>query len=107
MAINDFRAIYLTYCLKKQKDGSYIVLNRDYKPLGLNTYEDVKYEKYPIATKLPGMTKNKAIELSWNDSSETDNIFLYNDGTNPIQSKNNMSEYLKKIEMLAKLKTKE
>lgn len=107
MALNDFRAIYLPYCLKKQEDGKYVVLNREYKPLGFNSYEQFDYSNYPIASNLKGITEKKAIELSWNDSPDKENIFLYNDGTNPIKSKSNMTEYLKKLESLAKLKSTE
>jgi len=105
MALNDFRAIYLPYCLKKQENGKYIVLNRNYKPLGFNSNEEFNYSDFPISSNLKGITEKKAIELSWNDSPDKENIFLYNDGTNPIKSKRNMTEYLKKIESLAKLKS--
>lgn len=45
MALNDFRAIYLPYCLKKQKDGNYIILNREHN-LGFNTSEHIDYSDY-------------------------------------------------------------
>ncbi len=105
MALNDFRAIYLPYYLKKQEDGKYIVLNREYKPLGFNSYEQFNYSDYPISTNLKGITEKKAIELSWNNSPDKENIFLYNDGLNPINSKSNMTKYLKKLELLAKLRS--
>lgn len=104
MALYDFRSIYLPYCLQRQKDGRYIVLNREYKPIGFNTLEHVNYEDYPIAAKIKGITKKTASEISIDSSSNLDMIFLYNDATNPISNSKNMKEYLKKIERLAKLK---
>lgn len=106
MALQDFRAIYLPYCLLKQPNGGYVVLNREYKPIGFNTTNRVNYEDYPIMTKFKSLTKKVAAKLSWSKSENVDEIFLYNDGTNPLNSKKNMDAYLKKIERLAKLKRK-
>ena len=106
MALQDFRAIYLPYCLIKQSNGGYVVLNREYKPLGFNTSDRVEYEDYPITTKFKSLTKKVASELSWSKSESLDEIFLYNDATNPLKSKRDMDVYLKRIERLAKLKRK-
>ncbi len=105
MALNDFRAIYLPYCLKKQENGKYIVLNREYKPLGFNSYEQFNYSNYPISANLKGLTEKKVLELSWNNSPDKEHIFLYNDALNPIKSKDNMAKYLQKLDLLAKLKS--
>jgi hypothetical protein len=35
--LGDVRSVHLAYCIKKQDDGTYVVLNREYKPLGLKT----------------------------------------------------------------------
>ena len=104
MPSGDFRAIFLPYCLKKQADGSYVVLNRNYKPLGFKTTEHVEYSAYPINVKIRGIKPQQATKLSISGSNDTDNIFLYNDATVPIRSKKNMDTYLEKIAMLAKLK---
>lgn len=106
MALQDFRAICLPYCLIRQSNGGYIVLNREYKPLGFNSTNRVDYNDYPITTAFKSLTKKTAVELSWSNSENLDEIFLYNDATNPLKSKKNMDAYLKKIERLAKLKRK-
>lgn len=102
MPLHDFRSIYLPYCLKKQEDGKYAVLNREYKPVGFNTKEFIKYEEFPVTTAFK-ITKAKARKLSYEGSEDTDCIYLYNDGCVPTQNKKNMSSYLEKIELLAKL----
>ena len=48
----DFRKIYLPYCLLKHASGGYIVLNRNYKPIGFSTNEYLIYEDYPIGGSL-------------------------------------------------------
>ena len=46
----------MPYCVQKEAEGKYVVLNRNYKPLGFNTEKGVSYEKYPIIHKLKGLT---------------------------------------------------
>jgi len=78
----DFRSVYLPYCLKKQSNGGYVVLNRDCKPLGFATAKFITYDEFPVTAKIEGITSKVAKELSWNDSDNVDIIYLYNDGTN-------------------------
>lgn len=104
MPSGDFRAVFMPYCLEKQKDGSYVVLNRNYKPLGFKTNEHVDYFAYPVRVKMRGMKSQTAAKLSISGDSNTEKIFLYNDATVPIRSKKNMEMYLEKLEVLAKLK---
>ncbi len=106
MPLGDFRSIYMPYCLQKQEDGSYAVLNREYKPVGFNTRQHIEYEDFPVTTKFKGIGPGVAKKLSWNDSDDTDTIFLYNDGSVPTQSTENMNKYLKKLSILAKLTVK-
>jgi hypothetical protein len=103
MALGDFRAVFLPYCLQKQEDGRYAVLNREYKPVGFYTKDWVKYEEHPVLVKLKGLTKAKSAKLSDKGETNLDEIFLYNDATNPVRSKANMRSYLTKLEILAGL----
>ena len=103
MPLNDFRSVFLPYCLQKQPDGRYAVLNREYKPVGFRTRKYLTYEEYPVLVTLR-ITPSLASEISWNQSRDTDNVFLYDDSCNPIRSQANMQAYLVKIERLAKLK---
>ena len=98
----------LPYCVKKDENNKskYVILGRDYKPLGFNTQELIKYGSYPILYKL-AMTPKKAAKLSWKNDSNVDAIVLYNDGTNPLNSDKDMKEYLKRLELLAKMVIKE
>ncbi|MBP9868569.1 MAG: hypothetical protein KBC88_06530 [Alphaproteobacteria bacterium] len=104
MPLTNFRQIHLPYCLKKNEDGAYIVLNREYKPIGFaDSSQFVKYEDYPIAVKYR-ISKVTAQKLSCDGSADTNAIHLYNDGCIPESSAQNMKCYLEKLAVLAKLK---
>ena len=100
----DFRAVYFPYCIEKQSDGTWVVLNRQYKPVGFNTSDFIEYENYPVSAKLNGIGPGICKKLSYTGQVEGDRVYLYNDGCNPTNSKADMEAYLKKLEILAKLK---
>ena len=109
MAMNDFRAICLPYCLKKQNDGTYLVLNREYKPLSFKTREDnYLNQELPIYLKIKNLT-SKTIEKILNIGegatlqNEGKDLFLYNDKTIPTQ-KEWSENYFKRLGILMKLK---
>jgi hypothetical protein len=104
MPLGDIRSVVLPYVLKRLEDGRYVVLNREYKPVGFLTRVHVKYEDYPIALKLRGLTAAVAKKLSCDGSANLDLIGLYDDGCVPTQSKKNMDAYLERLARLAKLK---
>jgi len=106
MPLGDFRSIYMPYCLEKQDDGSYAVLNREYKPVGFNTREHIDYKAFPVTTPFKGVGQGVAKKLSYKGSEDTETIYLYNDGCVPTQSAENMNAYLKRLTILAKLKVK-
>lgn len=103
MPLGDFRSVFLPYCIRKQPDGRYAVLNREYKPVGFFTRDHVIYEDHPVLVKLKGLTKAKAAKISYAGKNNSDEIFLYNDGCIPTHSKANMRAYLARIELLAGL----
>ncbi|MEW8659529.1 MAG: hypothetical protein AB2603_14520 [Candidatus Thiodiazotropha endolucinida] len=99
----DFRAVYLPYCIEKQSDGTWVILNRKYKPVGFNTSNFIHYEEYPVSSKLKGIRPAKLNKLSYSGKAEGNRIYLYNDGCVPTRSKSNMDSYLKKLAILANL----
>ena len=96
--------IYLAYCLKRQPDDRYSVLNRDYKPLGFITRDVVQGVDYPVLAKLRGLTRRKAASLSHDGSDDLESIYLYDDGCVPTDSDAKMRSYQTKLALLAKLK---
>ncbi|MBV5345669.1 MAG: hypothetical protein JZU63_09185 [Rhodoferax sp.] len=107
MALLDFRSVFMPYCIRKQSDGRYVVLNREYKPVGFATNAFIKYDEHPVAVDLEGITPATAAKLSWTGKNDTDEIFLYSDGCSPLTSADNMRRYLSKLEVLAGLKIKQ
>lgn len=101
--MTDFRKICLPYCIQRQDDGRYIILNRNYKPIGFTTRTGqwLKYEDYPISLSLK-ITPTRASQLSGEYPPDLKFIFLYDDYTIPTTSKKHMTAYLKKLELLAK-----
>lgn len=103
MPHRDFGTRFFPYCLEKQEDGCYAVLNLNYKPVGFYTTDWVEYEEYPVLVRIKGLTKAKVAKLTDKGKTDLDKIFLYNEKTNPVRSKANMRLYLAKLEILAGL----
>ena len=99
----DFRAVYFPYCIEKQADGTWVVLNRQYKPVGFNTSDFISYEEFPVSAKLKGIGPGVMKKLSYSGEVQGDRVYLYNDGCVPTHSTPNMNSYLKKLAILAKL----
>jgi hypothetical protein len=104
MSTENFRTVFLPYCLKRQKDGRYVVVNRNSKPLGFLTTEHVDYEKLPLLGRIQKLTPLKAASLSADSSRDLDNIYLYNDSCIPTKSQEHMDAYCARLAKLAKLK---
>lgn len=100
----DFRAVYFPYCIEKQADNTWVILNREYKPVGFNTSDFIRYEDYPVSARLKGIGPGVCKKLSHTGEVEGDRIYLYNDGSAPTHTRGNMDAYLKKLDILAKLR---
>lgn len=105
MALDSFRSLFLPYCIQQIEENKYVVLNREYKPLGFKTNKIVKYEDYPIVVEIKGLTKSIISKISHNGNEDVGNIYLYDDGCVPTASQKNMEKYLERLAILAKLKT--
>lgn len=110
MGVSNVRAVYFPYCLERQEDGSWVILNRNYKPVGFNTDDHIEYENYPVAMK-QRISEATLRKLSFRGGAdEVDaaikrgRVYLYNDGTVPTHDAASMQAYLKRVEILLKLK---
>ena len=101
----DLRAALLPYCLQRHPDGSYVALNRDYKPLGFLDCGWVRYEDYPVRFRFDRKPSPATVRaLSWNGSEDPAAIFFYNDGTVPFSGPpEGTAAYLERIARLARL----
>jgi len=99
-----FHRIAFPYCLLKQKDDSYILLNREYKPIGFLTQECLDYGDYPIGIRFKGLKEETIRKISIDGDSREGAIYLYDDGSVPIRSGKNMRDYLERLSVLMSLK---
>jgi len=103
MPLGDIRSVVMPYCIRKQEDGRYAVLNREYKPVGFRTGEWVRYDQHPVLLEIKGLTPDIARQLSWEGKEDTDDIFLYNDGCVPTDNDKAMQAYLARLAILMRL----
>lgn len=106
MPLKDFRSIHLPYCIQRKPDGRYMVLNREYMPLGWRTkkgYPDEGLVDSQLAVSFKGLTARVAEQLSFNGKEELETIYLYNDGCIPTESAEAMNAYMRRLAILAKL----
>lgn len=104
--MSEARRFIFPYCIVHLEDGRFIVLNRNYKPLGVQTEEWVDYDQHPSAIRL-AITPAVASKLSWNRSDSIDRIYLYDDGCVPTDSADHMKAYLERIAVLMAVKRQE
>ena len=103
--VSEFRQIFLIYCLDRQPDGSYVALNRRYKPIGMNSSEWVKYEELPVGFKFKRALSAKQIAaLSYKGDTTPERIYLYNDGCIPTDSPDDWAAYSERLGRLAAYK---
>lgn len=97
------RITHFPYCLDQQPDGSYAVLNRRYKPIGVTTNEHVDYMTAPGRVRLKRMGPATARALSHNGSGDVSRIYLYDDGSTPDRGQRELSAYLERLGRLMAL----
>jgi len=94
----------LPYCIDRQEDGSYVVLNRDHKPIGFFTYGIADYDKYPIQYRLKWLTAAIAKKISHKGSDDLSRIYLYDDGCNPANGKAaDWEAYQRRLQVLSRV----
>ena len=99
-----FRAVFLPYCLKRQEDGGYLILGRDYNPVGVAlpsraAVDDALHQvlfSEPLPTDL-------VQRLSVDGSADADTIYLYRDGSVPTTGAETWATYSERLELLASL----
>lgn len=119
--LNNFFRINLPYGFAKNENGDWMAFNREYRPIGYNESSEKgmpgkSYLDLPVYTKYQRVTEKFLLELvddasdiQRNEKGEIEKIFLYKDGTNPVNQSSDKPElwenYFKKLQRLAKLKT--
>ena len=96
------RQTMFPYALERNSDGTWTLLNRKYKPLGVVSEEFAEYDdpRHKIAAKL---TKAHLKKLDHKGLGEGNRIFLYDDGSSPYHGGKKLEDYLAKLAILIKL----
>ncbi|UPJ47707.1 hypothetical protein IVB30_31305 [Bradyrhizobium sp. 200] len=95
--------IFLPYALIALKDGSFLAVNRKYKPLGISSSEMIDYDSHPTKVKIKGLMAAKAAKLGLKVREGATHFYLYDDGTNPERSAANWNRYQGILAKLMKL----
>ena len=101
---SELRQLILIYCLDRMPDGSYVALNRRYKPIGFNNgpMEFVKYEDFPVRFKFKrALSARQIAALSYKGDTGVERIYLYGDGCIPTSSDAAWSAYSARLQRLA------
>jgi hypothetical protein len=103
--LSEFRQVFLIYCLQRLQDGSYVALNRRYKPVGLTSTDWVKYEDFPVGFKFKSaLTAKQVAALSYKGDTSVECIYLYNDGCIPTDSPDHWASYAVRLGRLSSYK---
>lgn len=97
------RETLFPYCLKKQEDGRWRLLNRNYQPICHLTHDRTEVRSIFCLKGLGPRTRRKLCV----HGDGGDIIYLYNDGCVPTTSRENMERYLKKLAILMRFETRE
>lgn len=100
----DMARIVLPYCLMPFADGRkywWVILNRNYKPIGSATKKHVSYAHHALMFKI---TEAKQKKLRCPGTPKNPAIFLWKDNCTPWSSKRNWEAYILRLEVLTKLK---
>lgn len=86
----------------RQEDGSYVICNRRYKPVGITRTDFVGYDEYPVKVRFKRKLSAAQIRfLDWKGREDADRIYLYNDGCIPTDGDANWAAYSKRLQRLA------
>jgi hypothetical protein len=101
---------HFPYCLQKTKDGNWLILNRNYKPLGTTSKEWVDYDDHADRMAIDNRTIAALKKLAVNDIPDKPDdlglFYFYDDGSMPTESVADWDRYSKILRMLAGAKLK-
>jgi hypothetical protein len=110
MPIGKFAHTHLPYCLQRIEDGSWIVLNRNYKPIGATSRDRIDYMAAPGRLMIDGRTLEPLARRMHNverdGAGKPVRMWLYDDGNQPSKDKSTLDEYLYRLGFVANAKVK-
>ena len=98
-----YRITYQPYLLQRLADGSWVEINRDYKPLAVPLGRWIDYEQYPFRRKVAAIAPELRKELDIFKDGSGDKLYLYHDGCIPTYSKKFMAAYERRLNIIDSL----
>ena len=99
----NFAAIHFPYCLQQLGDSTWIILNREYRPLGVNMARWVDHELTPIDCRIARILPSQRKKLCCEGDGSGRRIYLYK-GSIPIHSAPEMAAYLRRLGILMRFR---
>jgi hypothetical protein len=110
MPIGRVAHTHFPYCLQKTTDGKWLILNRNYKPLGTIAKEWVDYDSHPDRLAINSQTIAALRKLAINDIPDKPDdpglFFFYDDSSMPTESAADWNRYANILRLLANAKIK-
>lgn len=93
------------YGMEQNPDGTWIVFNRRYKPLGITDREHVDYmdPRYALKIERIGPATLAKLDINHGVTPHPGRVYFYREGSIPEDSKANMDAYVKRMSLLMKL----
>ena len=115
MPLTNFFRINLPYGIAIKEDGSAMVFNREYLPVGINQRsEELQLDRttIPVWTHYKGLTEKLLLRIAGNgqidryDNGKIKKVWLYDDSTNPSVHQEYWAQYSEKVQLLSNLERK-
>lgn len=102
----DVKLWFMPYCVRRQPDGRYAILNRRMVPVGLVLPDPAsRDERLSDAhlVRLPGLTPMAARLISWDGSEDTEAVYLYKSADRVILPEETFEAYASRLYVLMQL----
>jgi len=110
MPIGKVAHTHLPYCIQATADGKWLVLNRNYKPVGTTSKDWVDYDSHPDRVALDGRTlaalRRVAVNVIPAEPGDPEVIYFYDDSSMPTEGDAHWASYAKAISVLMNARIK-
>jgi hypothetical protein len=89
--------VFWPYCAQRIGEDNYVLLGRDYKPVGIITKDWVHYEQHPIVYEVEGLTPDVAAQISFEGSTNVERIYFFDDRSAPWRGEPELKAYEKRL----------
>ena len=95
------RRSHFPYCLKRMDDGSWVVLNRNFKPIGITTTDRVDYTAVPVSFRSKRLTPRVLRMLSHElNPKSLNHVYMYDKNAPPERDPIRLHLYMQKLQIL-------